>query len=82
MASTYTVADYAEGRTPRGLALYLPTHQGAKLVTGLNLFSDGPWLVTGTGWSKSSWCVCPDTKLYAAAPDAELAAGRTTRNPY
>lgn len=59
---TTTVRQYAH-EDRGGRALYIETWCGPQLVTGIQHFSDGPWIVTGKGFGQSSYAVCWDTKL-------------------
>jgi hypothetical protein len=60
---TATVRSYSDGKHA-GQALYLETAWGDLLVSGINRFSDGPWIVTGSGYlNQRSFAVCWDTKL-------------------
>jgi len=60
---TATVRSYSDGELA-GTELYLETAWGDQLVTGIRHFSDGPWIVTGSGYlNQRSFAVCWDTKL-------------------
>ncbi|HET6494565.1 MAG TPA: hypothetical protein VFH61_04265 [Thermoleophilia bacterium] len=57
-----TVRDYADGTVTESLSI--STAWGDLEVTGIRLFSDGPWIVTGRGtFHQQSFAVCWDTKL-------------------
>lgn len=70
--ATITVREYLEGEEEG--PVFLHTHLGALLVTGVNFFSDGPWLRTGHGWLTASWCVAYSDRLYFNKAEAERSA--------
>ena len=70
--TTITVREYLEGEEER--PVFLHTHLGALQVTGVNFFSDGPWLRTGHGWLTASWCVAYSDRLYFDKAEAERSA--------